>query len=99
MEAFSKITTERVPCFYLYKIMSKYGLPRAILSDNGTQFTRAMVTDFWNYLGVQTKFVSVVHPRDNEQTKSANKVIYKRLEKKLDDAKGLCVKILYELLW
>lgn len=65
-----------------------YGLPRAIVSENGTQFISVMFTYFCKYLRVHTKFVDITHPRDNGKVESANKLILKALKKKLDDANG-----------
>lgn len=59
----AKITTERVFHFYWQKIMCMFRLPRAIVSDNRTHFTSAMVTNLCLDLGIQTKFVYVIHPK------------------------------------
>lgn len=80
--------------------MCWYGLPGAIVSDNGTQFSSIVVIDFCKDLEVQRKYVFVVHPpQANGKAKSTNKVILKGLEKKLDDVKGLQAELLHEILW
>lgn len=81
------------------KIMCRFSFPNVIISDNGTQFTSATVTNFCHKLGVQTKFVSVVHPQANGKVESTNKVFLKGLKKKLYDAKGLWTELLHEILW
>lgn len=43
-EVVTKITVERVRCFYWQKIMCIYGLSGSIVSDNGTKFSSTMVT-------------------------------------------------------
>lgn len=43
-------------------------------------------------------FFSVVHPPKNGQAELANKVILKGIKKKLDDAKGLWIEQLHEVL-
>ena len=65
VEVVAKITIERVRCFYWQKNLCKYGLTGFIASDNGTLFSSAIVTDFCKDLGVQTKFVFIVHPQTN----------------------------------
>jgi len=45
--------------------------------------------DFCKNLGIQTKFVSVIHPQANGQAESANKVILNDIKKKLEATKGL----------
>lgn len=79
--------------------MCQYGLPDAIVSHNGTQFSSTVVTNFSKYLGVQTKFISLVHRQANRQADLAKKVILKGLKKNLDDAKGLLAELLHEILW
>lgn len=58
----SKITDERVHRFFRKNIMCRFDLPGVIVSDNETQFFSITVIDFCKDMGVQTKFVSVVHP-------------------------------------
>jgi hypothetical protein len=55
------------------------------------------VVDFCKHLGIQTKFVSVIHPQANGQAESANKVILNGIKKKLEAAKSLWAKQLHEV--
>jgi hypothetical protein len=96
-EAVAKITAERVKKFYWKKIICRFGLPKCIVSDNGTQFASSTVLDFCKNLGIQTKFVSVIHPQANGQAESANKVILSGIKKKLEAAKGLWAEQLHEV--
>lgn len=63
------------------------------------QIASTIVTRFYKYLGVQTKFVSIVHLQANDQNESANKVILEGLKRKLDDAKGLWAELLPKMFW
>lgn len=65
--------------------MCRIGLICVINSYNVTHFASSTVADFYHGIGVQTKFIYVVHPRENRQAKSANKVIFNGIKKKLDD--------------
>jgi len=67
------------------------------VTDNGTQFASTSVVDFCTHLGIQTKFVSVIHPQANGQAEAANKVILNGIKKKLEPAKGLWAEQLYEV--
>lgn len=98
-EVMDKFMTERVQHFYWQKIMCWYSLPNSIVSDNGTQLTSEIVTYFYKELGMQIKFVHVVHPQANGQAESPDMTILKGLMKKLDDAKGLWAELLHEILW
>jgi ribonuclease HI len=96
-EAVAKITAERVKKFYWKKIICRFGLPRCIVSDNGTQFASSTVVDFCKHLGIQTNFASVIHPQANGQAESANKVILNGIKKKLEAAKSLWAEQLHEV--
>lgn len=87
MEVVTKIATKRIHDFYWKNNMCKFGLPSLIVSNNGIQFSSTIITDFCRKLGVQMKFVFVIHPHVNGQENSANKVISKGIKKRLDDAK------------
>jgi len=61
-EVVAKITTKRIKIFYWKNIIFRFGLQREIVLDNGTQFASRTIVDFCKHLGIQTKFVSVIHP-------------------------------------
>jgi len=96
-EAVANITAESVRRFYWKKIICHFGLPKEIVSDNGTQFASQTVVDFYKHLRIQTKFVSVIHPQGNGQAESANKVILNGIKRKLEAAKGLLAEQLHEV--
>ena len=47
------------------------------------------MVDFYHDIGVHTKFIFVVPPRENRQPKSVNKLILGEIKKRLDKDKGL----------
>lgn len=98
-EDVSKITIVSVFRFYWQKIMCRFSLLETILPDNGTQFASTTIIEFFKDMRVQTKFVSVVHPHVNRKVESTNKVILKRIKKKLDDAKLLWDEQMHRVLW
>jgi len=53
--------------------------------------------DFCHQLGIQNKFVSVIHPQANGQAESANKMILNGIKKNLEAAKGLWAEQLHEV--
>ena len=96
-EAIAKITADRVKRFYWKKINCRFGLPRKIVSDNGTQFASPSTGDFCKHLGIQTKLLSLIHPQANGQAESANKEILNGIKKKLEAAKGHWAEQLHEV--
>jgi transposase InsO family protein len=98
-EPVATISTEKVQKFYWQKIICRFGLPRYIVSDNGTQFTSEAVIQFCEEKGIRNTFVSVEHPQANGQAESANKVILKAIKRKLTKKDRNWAEPLPEILW
>src|ERR1044072_4591978 len=98
-EAVATIAAERVKGFYWKNIICRFGVPYAIVADNGTQFSNALIQDFAQDLGIQLQYSSVEHPQTNGQAESANKVILTGLKKRLKEAKGNWAEELQNVLW
>lgn len=90
-KAVAKIQAERVRHFYWRNIICCFGLPKPIIYDNGTQFSRSTIREFYVNLGNQRNFMLVEHPQTNGQVEAANKVILSDMKKKLDKDRGLWV--------
>ncbi|XP_015955678.1 uncharacterized protein LOC107480072 [Arachis duranensis] len=80
-------------------VITRFGIPEVIISDNGTQFTDKKFTEFLHGLGIRQRFSSVEHPQTNGQVESANKVILSGLKKRLDNKKGAWADELAAVLW
>ncbi|XP_015936371.1 uncharacterized protein LOC107462306 [Arachis duranensis] len=80
-------------------VITRFGIPEVVISDNGTQFTDKKFTEFLTGLGVKQNFSSVEHPQTNGQVESANKVILLGLKKRLDNKKGAWADELASVLW
>ena len=65
-----------------------FGIPWAIISDNGRQFDNQSFRDFCSDLGIKNQFSSPGHPQVNGQTEVTNRTLVKIIKAKLDDAKG-----------
>src|SRR3954468_9839273 len=61
-EALAKITSQNVLRFYKRNILARFGVPQAIVTDNGTQFTDRKFQEFVAKLGMKQHFTSVEHP-------------------------------------
>ena len=64
-------------------IINRFGLLNSIITDLGTTFTGH---DFWDFCEDQcifVKYVSVAHPRANDQVERANDMIIDALKKRL----------------
>ncbi|XP_057755533.1 uncharacterized protein LOC130974689 [Arachis stenosperma] len=89
----------QVKKFMWRQVITRFGIPEVIISDNGTQFTDKKFMEFLNGLGIRQRFSSVEHPQTNGQVESANKVILSGLKKRLDNKKGAWADELAAVLW
>ncbi|MCI06644.1 gag-pol polyprotein, partial [Trifolium medium] len=81
------------------KIICRFGLPKCIVSDNGTQFASERVIQFCREKGIQNTFIFVEHPQANGQAESANKVILRALKRRISSKQESWVEHLPEILW
>ncbi|KAK2435873.1 hypothetical protein QL285_020900 [Trifolium repens] len=98
-EPVATISSEKVINFYWKKIICRFGLPKFIVSDNGTQFTSEKLVQFCESYGIRNTFVSVEHPQSNGQAESANKVILKAIKRKLERRNKNWAEPLTAILW
>ncbi|XP_058783680.1 uncharacterized protein LOC131658400 [Vicia villosa] len=98
-EALAKITSQNVLRFYKRNILARFGVPQAIITDNGTQFTDRKFQEFVAKLGTKQHFTSVEHPQTNGQAEAANRVILRGLKRRLGEAKRAWVEELHSVLW
>nr|KYP41879.1 Pol polyprotein [Cajanus cajan] len=95
----AKITTENVRKFTWKNILCRFGIPHALVTDNGRQFIAQDFEDFLHELGIKHLATSVEHPQTNGQAEAANKVILRELKKRLGNAKGQWPEELSSILW
>ncbi|XP_020202768.1 uncharacterized protein LOC109788451 [Cajanus cajan] len=98
-EPLATITAGMVQKFLWKNIVTRFGVPYAIITDNGLQFTDQKLNKFIQDLGIRHRFTSVEHPQSNGQVEAANKVILTVLKKRLGDSKGAWAEELVEVLW
>ncbi|XP_016196029.1 uncharacterized protein LOC107637096 [Arachis ipaensis] len=82
-----------------FPVITRFGIPEVVISDNGTQFTDKKFTEFLSGLGIKQRFSSVEHPQTNGQVEAANKVILFGLKKRQDNKKGAWADELASVLW
>nr|XP_029145858.1 uncharacterized protein LOC114924745 [Arachis hypogaea] len=98
-EPLASITATQCRKFVWRQIITRFGIPEVIISDNGTQFTDKKFREFLEGLRISHRFSSVEHPQTNGQVESANKIIVKGHKKRLDEAKELWADELGSVLW
>ena len=85
---------------FLWKsIITRFGIPWAVISDNGTQFESKLFKGFCSDLGIRNFFSSPGYPQSNGQAEVSNKVVLSGIKRKLEAAKGRWVEMLPSILW
>jgi transposase InsO family protein len=69
------ITSATVQKFFWQNIVCRFGVPKAITVDNGTQFDAETFKDFCDQIGTKIHFASVRHPDSNGLVERANGII------------------------
>jgi hypothetical protein len=69
------ITSATVQKFFWQNIVCRFGVPKAITVDNGTQFDAETFKDVCNQIGTKIHFASVRHPESNGLVERANDII------------------------
>ena len=82
---------EAVPCrtndnavvvkFLKENVLSRFGTPRAIISDQGTHFCNRSFEALMRKYGVRHKVAAAYHPQTNGQAELANREVKQILEK------------------
>ena len=86
-EPLASITTKKSLDFVIKNIVCSYGLPRKIVSDNGTQFENNEFTGFCKINGIIKSLSSVARPQGNGQIEVVNKTLKTYMKKGLEEAK------------
>ena len=98
-EPLATITEQKIRNFVWRAIVCRFGIPRALVSDNGKQFDNTKFKDFCAELGIKNYYSSPAHPQSNGQAEVTIRTLKAALKTKLEDLKGSWVEYLPEVLW
>ena len=98
-EPVAQITAHKIQHFVWKNIVSHFGIPKRLVSDNGTQFASQQLGNLCIELGVKQVFASVEHPQTNRQVESANRVLLRGLKRRLEKAKGTWAEEVPRIVW
>ena len=85
--------------FIWRNIVTRFKVPRTLISDNGLQFDSKAFRRYCCELGIANRYSTPTYPQGNGQVEAINKVIVNGLKKRLDDANGRWVDELPHVLW
>ena len=84
--------------FMWKNIVTRFGVPYTLISDNGLQFDNKAFQRYCCDLRITNRYSTPAYLQGNEQVEAVNKVIVNGLKKRLDDAKGKQVEELSHIL-
>jgi hypothetical protein len=88
---------------FFNEIITRYGVPHSIITDNGTNFAKGVFIEYCGQKGIRLDLASVAHPQSNGQVEKANGLILAgikpRLVEPLERSAGCWVKELPSVLW
>ena len=87
-EPLANIRDVDVKKFIWKDIVTRFGIPYTLISDNEFQFDSKSFRRYCCELGITNKYSTSAYPQGNRQAEAVNKVIVSGLKKRLDDAKG-----------
>ena len=93
------ITGQKVRNFVWRSIICRFGIPKALVFDNGKQFDNLKFKNFCAELGIKNYYLSPAHPQSNGQAEVTIRTLKAALKTKLENLKGKWVEYLPEVLW
>jgi hypothetical protein len=88
---------------FFNEIITRYGVPHNIITNNRTNFAKGVFADYCGKKGIRLDLVLVAHPQTNGQVEKANGLILAgikpRLVEPLERSVGYWVEELPSVLW
>ena len=97
-EALANMRDMGVKKFVWKNIISRFGIARVLISENGLQFDSKAFLEYCSNLGITNRYSSLPYPQSNGQAEATNKIIVNGLKKRFEGAKGNWVEELPNVL-
>ena len=88
-----------VASFLRSHIFTRFGTPRALITDGGTHFYNKLIDNVLRKYGVQHRTALAYHPKTNGQAEETNIEIKSILEKTINSSKKDWLKKIDDALW
>ncbi|GJT77876.1 reverse transcriptase domain-containing protein [Tanacetum coccineum] len=75
----------RVVINFLKKLFSRFGIPKALISDRGTHFCNRQMEKVLKRYGVHHRFATSYHPQTSGQVENTNRALKRILKKPVKD--------------
>lgn len=84
VEAYASIKDKDVSKFIWKNIVCMFGVPQAIVADNGSQFDSIAFRTVCSKLNIKNLYSTPYYPQSNRQAKATNKTLSTALKKMLE---------------
>ncbi|VFQ61136.1 unnamed protein product [Cuscuta campestris] len=98
-EALANITTQQCKKFIWKNIITRFGAPMNLITDNGPQFRNPRFTEYLEGFRIKHNRSSVAYPQGNGQVENANRTIVDGLKKRLGEAGNKWLEELPHIVW
>ena len=98
-KALANIRDVDVKKFVWKNIVTRFGVPDSLISDNGLQFDSKAFRAFCSDLDIKNRYSAPAYPQSNGQAEATNKAILNGLKRRLDRVKGRWAEELPNVLW
>ncbi|VFQ60552.1 unnamed protein product [Cuscuta campestris] len=98
-EALANITTQQCKKFIWKNIITRFGAPMNLITDNGPQFRNPRFIEYLEGFGIKHNRSSVAYPQGNGQVENANRTIVDGLKKRLGEAGNKWLEELPHIVW
>ena len=98
-KSYADLTSKEVCDFVEEHIVTRFGMPETIITDNGTIFTADRFKEYMTMLRIRLEQSTPYYPQANGQAEVSNKVLIGILEKMIKEKPGMWHFKLNEALW
>ena len=98
VKALANIRDVDVKKFVWKNVITRFGVPRVLILNNGLQFNSKTFQQYCSNLGITNRYSSPAYLKSNRQAMATNKTIVNSLKKRLEGAKGNWVEELPNVL-
>ncbi|KAM2196928.1 hypothetical protein PS2_000459 [Malus domestica] len=98
-KSYAELTSTEVCDFVEEHIVTRFGIPETIITDNGTIFTAERFKEYTASLKIRLEQSTPYYPQANGQAEASNKVLISILEKIIKERPGMWHLKLNEALW
>ncbi|GJV60203.1 reverse transcriptase domain-containing protein, partial [Tanacetum coccineum] len=85
--------------YVLTKLFCRFEMPKALISDRGTNFCNKIIEKTMKRYGVSHRFSTSYHPQINGQVENTNRALKRILEKTVKDNPAIWSRKLDDALW